>query len=298
MPENYQQYQEKSSHWFQELQQKICHKIENYESLFIKKGLKAKEKPKKFTAKTWKRTDPLLPPGTAAGGGEMRILKGHLFEKAGVNFSAVYGLFSEDFRRQIPGAEKDGKFWASGISVVIHPYSPFIPTVHMNTRMIVTSNKTWFGGGADITPMTADFTINQPEIHRFHQVLEGICNRHNEDYYVRFKKACDDYFFIKHRSEARGAGGIFYDYLNTGNPEQDFAFTKDVGVGFLEVYSEIIEKLMDLEWEEQHRQEQLIRRGRYVEFNLLYDRGTIFGLKTDGNVEAILMSLPPLVSWP
>jgi coproporphyrinogen III oxidase len=298
MPENYQQYQEKSSRWFQELQQKICYKIENYETLFMTKNLEVKQKPQKFTAKIWKRTDPLLPPGTVAGGGEMRILKGRLFEKAGVNFSAVYGLFSEDFRRQIPGAEKDGKFWASGVSVVIHPHSPLIPTVHMNTRMIVTSGKTWFGGGADITPMIADFTINQPEIHRFHEVLEGICNRHNKDYYARFKKACDDYFFIKHRSEARGAGGIFYDYLNTGNPEQDFAFTKDVGVGFLEVYSDIIEKLMDFEWEEQHRQEQLIRRGRYVEFNLLYDRGTIFGLKTDGNVEAILMSLPPLVSWP
>lgn len=298
MPENYQQYQEKSSRWFQELQQKICHRIESYESQSIEKNLNAQEKSQKFTAKSWKRADPLLPPGAAAGGGEMRILKGHLFEKAGVNFSAVYGLFSEDFRKQIPGAEKDGKFWASGVSVVIHPHSPLIPTVHMNTRMIVTSGKTWFGGGADITPMIADFTINQPEIQRFHEVLEKICNRHNKDYYARFKKACDDYFFIKHRSEARGAGGIFYDYLNTGNPEQDFAFTKDVGTGFLEVYSDIIEKLMDFEWEEKHRQEQLIRRGRYVEFNLLYDRGTIFGLKTDGNVEAILMSLPPLVSWP
>lgn len=298
MIKEYESYQAKASLWFQELQQRICHQIENYEALWLKKNLNVADKPKKFIAKNWKRTDPLLPPGSDSGGGEMRILKGHLFEKAGVNFSAVYGLFSEEFRKQIPGAEKDGKFWASGISVVIHPHSPLIPTVHMNTRMIVTSGKTWFGGGADITPMIADFKINQPEINLFHQALEKICNRYDTDYYLRFKKACDDYFFIKHRSEARGAGGIFYDYVNTGNPEQDFAFTKDVGLGFLDIYSVIIERLMDSKWEEKHRQEQLIRRGRYVEFNLLYDRGTVFGLKTDGNVEAILMSLPPLVSWP
>ena len=296
MIEDYQKYQAKASLWFQKLQQKICYKIEGYEAQWMEKNLNVVDKPKKFAAKKWKRTDPLLPPETEAGGGEMRILKGDLFEKAGVNFSAVYGLFSEEFRKQIPGAEKDGKFWASGISVVIHPHSPLIPTVHMNTRMIVTSGKAWFGGGADITPMMADFKINQPETDRFHQALEEICNRHHRDYYARFKKACDDYFFIKHRSEARGAGGIFYDYLNTGNPEQDFAFTQDVGLGFLNIYSEIIDQLRDAKWEEKHRQEQLIRRGRYVEFNLLYDRGTIFGLKTDGNVEAILMSLPPLVS--
>ncbi len=289
--------QQKAQLWFQELQNKICLAIEQLEEKYAKHHLKS-EKSEKFMSKKWHRHDPLLASGEDAGGGEMRLLKGVLFEKAGVNFSTVYGLFSEEFRKQIPGTEKDGKFWASGVSVVIHPKSPLIPTVHMNTRMIVTSGKAWFGGGADITPMLLDFKYNQPEIDIFHTYFSAMCNKHNPEYYQRFKKWCDEYFYIKHRQEARGAGGIFYDYLDSGEQQKDFLFTQDVGDCFIKAYKKIVEDLMLRPWTDKDRHQQLVRRGRYVEFNLLYDRGTIFGLKTGGNVEAILMSLPPEVSWP
>ena len=223
----------------------------------------------------------------------MSIMKGNIFEKVGVNISTVYGKFSENFRSNIPGAEDDGKFWASGISVVSHPKNPFVPAAHMNTRLIVTS-KTWFGGGGDITPMKPSKVMSR----EFHNDLKNSCNRHNENYYDEFKKWADEYFLIKHRNETRGDGGIFFDYINTGNWEKDFSFIRDIGETFLNSYSSIVQKTKNSPWNEKDREDQLIKRGRYAEFNLIYDRGTLFGLKTGGNIDAILMSLPPEVKWP
>ena len=263
--------------WFSKLRDKICKEFEDIENSLSNKN--------SFKIKNWKRD--------GGGGGKMSIMKGNIFEKVGVNISTVYGKFSENFRSNIPGAEDDGKFWASGISVVSHPKNPFVPAAHMNTRLIVTS-KTWFGGGGDITPMKPSKVMSR----EFHNDLKNSCNRHNENYYDEFKKWADEYFLIKHRNETRGDGGIFFDYINTGNWEKDFSFVRDIGETFLNSYSSIIKKTKNLPWNEKDRDDQLIKRGRYAEFNLIYDRGTLFGLKTGGNIDAILMSLPPEVKWP
>ena len=264
-----------AENWFSELRDTICFEFQN-----IEKNISNNT----FQIKNWKRD--------GGGGGKMSVMKGDVFEKVGVNISTVHGKFSKQFRKNIPGAEEDGKFWASGISVVAHPKNPFIPAAHMNTRLISTS-KSWFGGGGDITPMKP-----APEMSKlFHKDLKNACDKHNKEYYKKFKEWADKYFYLEHRNEARGDGGIFFDYLNNGNWKNDFNFVKDIGKTFLKSYSNIVRKNLEVPWNENDRRDQLMKRGRYVEFNLLYDRGTIFGLKTGGNVEAILMSLPPEVIW-
>ncbi len=274
-----EQQKAEAAQWFAALRDRICAALEAIEGEFDG-GAQAR-----FQRKPWERD--------GGGGGTMAVLKGRVFEKAGVNVSTVWGEFSPEFRNQIPGAETDPRFWASGISLVIHPRSPLVPAVHMNTRHLVTT-KGWFGGGTDLTPIYPDAT----DTRDFHAALEAACARHDAGYYPRFKQWCDEYFFLKHRNEARGVGGIFYDYLDSGDWARDFAFTRDIGEAFLAIYPVLVRRHMRAPWSEEQRRHQLMRRGRYVEFNLIYDRGTLFGLKTGGNVEAILMSLPPEVSWP
>jgi coproporphyrinogen III oxidase len=274
--------------WFRELRDRICAEFESIEDALT--GTHAGLAPGRFVRKSWDRT---AEDGAEGGGGVMSVMHGRVFEKVGVNISTTHGVFSHDFRKQIPGAAETGEFFATGISLVAHPRSPHVPTTHMNTRMIVTS-KGWFGGGADLTPMAPP---NNSDIVRFHGALEAACDAHDPEYYPRFKKWCDEYFYLPHRGETRGVGGIFYDYLATGDWEKDFAFTRNVGESFLAGYVPTVREHMNAPWTEADRAYQLQRRGRYVEFNLLYDRGTVFGLKTGGNVEAILMSLPPLAGW-
>ena len=268
--------------WFEVLRDQICSSFEKLEQNY--EGPKQSMPPGKFRRKKWHRE--------GGGGGEMSIMEGRLFEKVGVNISTVMGELSPEFSKQIPGAENNPKFWASGISLVAHMWSPHIPAVHMNTRHIATT-RSWFGGGADLTPMI----INTEDKELFHTAFRSACNKHDDTYYARFKEWCDDYFYLKHRNEPRGAGGIFYDQL-ANNFEADFNFTKEVGSTFANIYPTIVKRHMNKTWTKKERQAQLIKRGRYVEFNLLYDRGTLFGLQTGGNVEAILMSLPPAVTWP
>lgn len=239
----------------------------------------------RFQRRDWSR------PG--GGGGTMALMRGRVLEKAGVNVSVVEGVLSDAFRQRIPGAGDDPRFWAAGISVVVHPRSPHLPAAHMNTRMIETTQR-WFGGGADMTPVFAD----PDDTALFHDALRNACDATHAAYYPRFKDWCDRYFYLPHRGEARGVGGIFFDDLATGDWERDFAFTRAVGEAFLDVYPRLLRRHLDRSWTAEQRRAQLIKRGRYVEFNLLYDRGTRFGLETGGNPEAVLMSLPPEVAWP
>ena len=289
---------DRAANWFQNLQETICKSFETLEDELT--GTQFKDQPAgRFDFQPWTRdpdSDPHNSGSKLEGGGRMAVMRGRVFEKVGVNFSHVYGTFSPEFRKAVPGAEQDGAFWAAGISLVAHMQSPLVPAVHMNTRMIVTS-KSWFGGGADLTPMIED----KQDTASFHNAFKDCCDDHDPAYYPKFKKWCDEYFYLPHRGEPRGVGGIFYDYLDeeTGKGwEADFAFTQDVGRTFNDIYPEIVRRHMNKNWTDAQREHQLIRRGRYVEFNLLYDRGTQFGLKSGGNTEAILMSMPPHAKWP
>jgi coproporphyrinogen III oxidase len=276
--------QDRVARWFNELRDSICAAFEALETEYVQRR-PDEGAPGRFERKPWSRE--------GGGGGTMATLRGRVFEKVGVNVSAVWGEFSSDFRQQIPGAAEDPRFWAAGISLVAHMRSPLVPAVHMNTRHIRTT-KGWFGGGSDLTPIYPDAADTQA----FHAALQAACDAHDPAYYPRFKKWCDEYFFLPHRNESRGVGGIFFDYLDSGDPERDFTFLRAIGKAFLAIYPAIVRRHMWETWTPEQRAHQLMRRGRYVEFNLLHDRGTLFGLKTGGNVEAILMSLPPEVSWP
>lgn len=263
---------EQADAFFKDLQQRICAALETEDGHAL------------FKTDKWDR------PG--GGGGISRVLTdGHLFEKAGVNTSAVHGQFKPEFAAQLPAG--DGlDFFACGISLVLHPLNPRVPTTHANFRCLKRGSATWFGGGADLTP----YYPEREDVVHFHRTWKTVCDRHDKAFYPKYKKWCDEYFFLPHRNETRGVGGIFFDYLQR-DAEKDFAFARDCGDAFLEAYLPIVRRRRETPYGDRERNFQLLRRGRYVEFNLLYDRGTTFGLKTDGRVESILMSLPPLVRW-
>ena len=272
--------------WFENLQNNICREIELIEN----KNTKSKNL---FSKKKWTRDKT---GSNKLGGGQMRLLRGKVFEKAGVNVSTVFGQLSKKMSGKVPGTEHDAGFWASGIALVIHPFSPKVPAIHMNTRYIVTQ-KSWFGGGIDITPSDKNSEESKKIANFFHKELEKTCNNYVKGSYKKYKKWCDDYFFLPHRNESRGLGGIFFDYLNSDNWSSDMNFVRNVGKTFIDTYRKIVQRTIALPWNHNDKLLQYHRRSRYVEFNLLYDRGTKFGLETDGNIEAIFMSLPPMASW-